>query len=54
MRRLMTMAALVIGANAVAMAALTAPAPEIDANSATSAVALLSGALVVLRSRRRR
>ena len=34
--------------------AVTPSAPEIDANSAASALTLLSGALVVFRARRRR
>lgn len=37
-----------------AVAAVAPSAPEIDANSAASAITLLSGALVVFRARRRR
>jgi len=32
----------------------TAPVPEIDANSSMAAIALVSGALVMLRGRRRK
>ena len=35
------------------MVAGTAPTPEIDASTATGAVALVSGAILVLRTRRK-
>jgi len=44
---------LLLGASSFACAAVTV-APEIDGASALSAVVLLSGGLLVLRSRRRR
>jgi hypothetical protein len=43
---------LLVGAAGFAMAGTTARAPEIDSASAASAVALLSGALLVIRGRR--
>jgi hypothetical protein len=44
---------LLVGAAGFAMAGVGAPrAPEIDSASAASAVALLSGALLVIRGRR--
>ncbi len=44
---------LMVGAAAMASAQVAA-APEIDANSAGSAVALLSGSLLILKSRRKK
>ncbi len=44
---------LLLGASAIAGASVDA-APEIDANSAGSALALLSGSLLILKSRRRK
>ena len=38
----------------VTVASATAPVPEIDANSAASALALLSGSLLMLKSRRKK
>lgn len=52
MKQVIGMAMLVFGASGYAFAGITAP--EIDATSAIAAVALLSGGLLVLRSRRRR
>lgn len=52
MKKVLSFVLLTIGVSAMAMARVV-DAPEIDANSAASALALLSGALVVLRSRRR-
>lgn len=50
MRKIVGMALLVIGVSGVAMAV---PAvPEIDAGSGVSALALISGALLVIRGRR--
>jgi hypothetical protein len=43
---------LVVGTVAVAIA--QAPAPEIDATSAISAVALISGSLLILTGRRKK
>lgn len=45
------MLCLAIGLGVVAVAAV--PAPEIDGASATSALTLLAGAVLVIRSRRR-
>jgi hypothetical protein len=44
---------IVVGAAGFAMASVT-PVPEIDSASAASAVALLSGALLVMRGRLRK
>jgi LPXTG-motif cell wall-anchored protein len=44
---------LLMGAAAVAVAGI-APTPEIDANSSVSALLLLSGGLLMLRSRRKK
>jgi len=52
MKRVIGMAMLAFGAAGYAFAGTSAP--EIDASSAVAAVALLSGGLLVLRSRRRR
>lgn len=52
MKRVFSFLLLTVGASAMAMARVV-DAPEIDANSAASALALLSGALMVVRSRRR-
>jgi len=48
--KLTGMILLLVGA---AMFAFATPVPEINAGSAGSAVALLSGALLIIRSRRR-
>lgn len=53
MKRVLSFVLLTLGASAMAMATVVADAPEIDAGSAASALALLSGALMVIRSRRR-
>ncbi len=53
MKKVLSLALLTITMGTLAFGAVGAQAPEIDANSAASAVALLSGALMVLRSRRR-
>jgi hypothetical protein len=45
---------LLLVAMATTAMAQTRPAPEIDATSAVSALALLSGGLVMLRSRRKK
>ncbi len=44
---------LLLGAAGSALAGTTSAAPEIDAVSTIGAVALLSGALLVIRSRRK-
>ena len=55
MKKIAGLAALTVTLQTMAMAALTPPStPEIDGATASSAVALLSGAIVVLRARRRR
>jgi hypothetical protein len=45
---------LLVGAAGSAMAAGIAPAPEIDSTSAVGALALLSGALLVIQARRKK
>jgi hypothetical protein len=50
MQKIIGLALLVVGASAFAMALST---PEINAGSAGSAVALISGALLVYRGRRK-
>ena len=52
MRKMFTVILLGIGAGVAAMAQVQSP--EIDPASAGSAVALLAGTLLVIRSRRRR
>jgi hypothetical protein len=44
---------LLLGAAGSAMAGLVVAAPEIDSTSAVGALALLSGALLVIRGRRK-
>lgn len=51
MKRIVGMTLILVGAAAVAMA--TPTAPEIDSGSAGSALALLAGAALVIRGRRR-
>jgi hypothetical protein len=52
MTRIISLSLFLLGAVGVAFAGVS-PAPEIDASSAVGAVALLSGAVLVLRARRR-
>jgi len=52
MKRIIGMAMLALGVAGYAFAGFSTP--EIDASSAVAAVVLLSGGLLVLRSRRRR
>ena len=51
MRKVLGMALLLIGASAVVMAT---PVPEIDPGSGVSALALLSGALMFIRGRKKK
>jgi hypothetical protein len=53
MQKVLGLMLLVIGASAFAMGAVSI-VPEIGAGSAGSAVALLSGALLVIRGRRKK
>jgi MYXO-CTERM domain-containing protein len=54
MRRIIGMALIAIAAAAIALAqGDTASTPEIDPGSATSALALLAGAALIIRGRRR-
>lgn len=53
MSKIIGFSLLLMGAASFAMAGSVA-APEIDGASATAAIALLSGSLLVLRSRRKR
>lgn len=52
MRRIIGMALITIAAAAIALAA-PAVGPEIDPGSATSALALLAGAALIIRGRRK-
>ncbi len=54
MQKLAGMLLLLVGVAGIAMAIDLPSAPEIDASSGTSALALLSGALLMVRSRRSR
>jgi len=51
-KRLVALLLLVVGASATSMAAVIA-APEIDPATGMSALTLLSGAIMVMRSRRK-
>ncbi len=51
--KIVGMMLLIVGTVAVASAQV-APAPEIDANSAVTGLALLSGTLLILKSRRKK
>jgi hypothetical protein len=53
MKKLLGMALILIGTAAVAMASQAPVGPEIDPGSAASALALLAGAALVIRGRRR-
>jgi hypothetical protein len=53
MRRIIGMALIMAATAAFALAQAGPPAPEIDAGSATSALALLAGAALIIRGRRR-
>jgi len=52
MQKIVGMMILIAGASQFAMAS-TAPVPEIGVGSASSALALISGAMLVLRGRRK-
>jgi hypothetical protein len=54
MRTLIAVALLVVGTSAVALAGGPVPVPEIDATTAMSAAAVLAGAVLVIRARRKR
>jgi LPXTG-motif cell wall-anchored protein len=54
MTRLIGLSMLLMGAAGYAFAGAVITVPEIDASSAVGALALLSGGLLVLRSRRRK
>jgi len=53
MRKIVGMTLLLIGVAGFAMAAAPTAAPEIDPTSAVGALALLSGAVLVIRGRKR-
>lgn len=53
MRRALGLTLMVIGSSAFCIAGIVA-VPEIDSSSTVSAVALLGGALLVLRARRKK
>ncbi len=54
MKKAFGLTMLVLGLQTMAMAAIVAQTPEIDGATASSAIALLSGAVVVLRNRFRK
>jgi len=55
LRKIVGMLLLVIGASGAAVAgAVAPPAPEIDAGSCVAALALVSGAVLVVRGRRKK
>jgi hypothetical protein len=54
LKTLIAVALLVVGVTGAAFAGVSVPAPEIDGGSALNALALVSGALLVIRGRRRR
>ena len=53
MQKILALALLMIGTSAVCLAGLAA-VPEIDASSGAAAIALLTGGLLVIRSRRKK
>ena len=53
-RKLIGMALLLVGVSQFAGAAVPASAPEIDSTTAVSGLVLLSGALLIIKSRRRK
>jgi hypothetical protein len=54
MRMLIAVILLVLGTSTVLMAAAEAGVPEIDATTGIAAVALLAGAVLVIRGRRKK
>jgi hypothetical protein len=54
MRNVIGLAMLVLGAAVNALAGLNPAVPEIDGATATAAVALVAGGLIVIRARRRK
>ena len=52
--KILGMMLLVVGMSGAAMAGYITTVPEIDAGSGVSALTLLSGALLVMKSRRRK
>jgi hypothetical protein len=54
MRKAIGLVLILLGATAALLAVPGAPAPEIDPGSAGTAIALLSGSLLVIRGRRRK
>jgi hypothetical protein len=53
MRNLLAVGLLIVGMSSILNAGLNVTAPEVDATSAMSAIALLAGAAVVIRGRRK-
>jgi hypothetical protein len=53
MNKLFALALLAIGVQVIAVAAVTVSSPEIDATSSLSAIALVTGAVVAIRGRRK-
>ena len=54
MQKVLGLMLAIAGISGVAMAVATAPVPEISPTSAVSALTLLGGSVLVLRSRRRK
>jgi len=54
MRRVIGIAILLVSVATFALAGFAVPAPEIDASTGVAALGLLSGGLLVLRSRRKK
>ena len=54
MQKILGMMLLGAGTAAVAMAALSVAAPEIDPSSGVAAISLLAGAVLVIRGRRKK
>jgi hypothetical protein len=53
MRTLVAVVLLVVGTSVVALAGGAVPVPEIDTTTALSTVAVLAGAVLVIRARRK-
>ena len=53
MQRLLGMALIVVSLSGAGFAAITISAPEIDGMTAISAISLIAGAVMVVRSRRK-
>jgi len=54
MYRFIALTTMLVAVAGLAAAAVTVPGPEIDASSGATAVALISGGMLVLRARRKK